>query len=82
MKMKKYITLGLVITLVFSVGLVSAVKPDLASLPTTVNPSEGQATVVIPAHAVEVAPGVFSLGTAIDNGRVVEGYAIITYKEG
>ena len=80
--MKKYITLGIVITLVFSVGLVSAVKPDLTFLLDTVNPSEGQATVFIPAHAVEVAPGVFSLGTAIDNGRVVEGYAIITYKEG
>lgn len=78
--MKKYLTLGLCIALVFSVGLVSAAKPDLTSL-ATVNPSEGQ-TVVIPAHVVEVAPGVFSLGTTIDNGRVVEGYAIITYKEG
>lgn len=80
--MKKYITLGLVITLVFSVGLVSAAKPDLTPQLSTVNPSGGQATVVIPAHAVEVAPGVFSLGIAIDNGRVVEGYAIIDYKEG
>ena len=69
---KKYLTLGLVITLVFSVVLVSASKPDL----TTLNPSR---SVGIPAHAIEVAPGIFSLGTAIDNGRVVEGYAIIRF---
>lgn len=66
--------------LIFSVAL--AVKPDLTSQLVRVNPSKGRATVVIPAHAVEVAPGVFSLGTAMDNGRVVEGYAIITYKKG
>ena len=75
--MKKHITLGIVITLVLSAGLVSVAKPD-----STVNPSKGQAIVVIPAHAIEVAPGVFSLGIAIDNGRVAEGYAVITYKEG
>ena len=34
-------------------------------------------TVSIPSNAVEVSPGVFYLGKAIDNGRVVEGYAII-----
>lgn len=79
---KKYVTLGIVMTLVFSAGLVSAAKPDSTSPLTTVNPSEGRATVAIPAHAMEVAPGVFSLGAAIDNGRVVEGYAVITYKEG
>jgi len=31
---------------------------------------------VLPAHAVEVAPGIFYLGKAIDKGRVVEGYAM------
>ncbi len=30
----------------------------------------------LPKHAVEVAPGVFSLGWAIDKGRFVEGYAM------
>jgi len=75
--MKKYITLGIVITLVFSVGLISAAKPE-----STVNPLGGQSTVVIPAHAIEVAPGVFSLGAVIDNNRVVKGYAILDYKEG
>ena len=71
---KKYITLGLVITLVFSVGLVLAAKPDFQAV--NVNPSNGHATVTIPAKAVEVAPGIFYLGTAMDNGRLVEGYAM------
>lgn len=78
--MKKYLTLGLFIVLVFSVGVVLAAKPD--STPHKANPSGGHPTVVIPAHAVEVAPGVFSLGRAIDKGRVVEGYAFIDYKKG
>ena len=44
--------------------------------------SNGPVIIAIPAHAVEVAPGIFSLGEALDNGQIVEGYAIITYKEG
>ena len=70
--MKKYLTLGLVIALVFSMGLVLAAKPA--------NPS-GRA-VTIPSHAREVTPGVFYLGTALHNGRVVEGYAFVDYKKG
>lgn len=78
--MKKYLIFGL--ALIFSVGLVLAGKPNLERQVVNVNPSGGKATVAIPAKAVEVAPGVFSLGTAIDNGRIVEGYAIINYKKG
>ncbi len=81
--MKKYLTLGVVIALVFSVGLVLATKPDFLAAKVT-NPVTGEVknTVTIPPRAIEVAPGVFSLGTAIDNGRFVEGYAIINYKKG
>lgn len=43
-------------------------KPDM--------PDKAKNPVVIPAHAVEVAPGVFYLGKALDKGRVVEGYAM------
>lgn len=40
-------------------------------------------TVTIPKHAVEVVPGkVFWLGTSIEKGRLVEGYAIIHHKVG
>ncbi len=67
--MKKYLILGLLI--VFSAVLVLAAKPE-------VNPSGGHATAFIPAHAVKVAPGVFSLGEARDiDGRVVEGFLFV-----
>jgi hypothetical protein len=46
-----------------------------------VGPSKGHATVSIPANAVEKAPGVFSLGSALHGGKLVEGYAIVHYKE-
>jgi hypothetical protein len=35
------------------------------------------ARVRIPSHAVELAPGLFYLGTAVENGVTVEGYAIL-----
>jgi len=51
-------------------------KPDR-----TAGMTKSGRTVIIPAHAIELAPGIFSLGTAFDNGRLVEGYAIIDYKK-
>ena len=71
--MKKYLVVGL-IALIFSAGSVLAKKPDLTP--------GGRVKVTIPAHAVKIAPGVFSLGTARDKGRVVEGYAFVYYKKG
>ncbi len=81
--MKKYLTFGLVIALVFSMGLVLAAKPDFQAA-TVHNPvtQEAKNTVTIPSTAIEVAPDIFYLGTAIDKGRVVEGYAFVDYKEG
>ena len=73
--MKKCLTLILLVTVfVFSVGVVLAAKPDFQAV--NVKPSGGHATVTIPAKAVEVAPGIFYLGVAVDNGRLVEGYAM------
>ena len=70
------------ILLLVAVSLVVvAARPDVSLRVATVGPSQGHSTVVIPAHAVEVAPGVFSLGTAVDNGRVVEGYAFLRFKD-
>lgn len=77
--MRKYLMLGLFVALLFSAGLVLAAKPDTTLVPVA-NDKSG-VSVVIPAHAVEVAPGVFSLGMTIDEGRVVEGYAIVAYKD-
>src|SRR3989338_9851317 len=72
----KKIFIGLIAFLLV-LGMVFAAKPNSVE---KVNPV-GKA-VSIPPNAVEVSPGVFYLGKAIDNGRVVEGYAIIHKKDG
>ncbi len=77
--MKKFILVSFV--LVFSAILVLAGKPDLTSTDANVMPSHGHAKVTIPVNAVEVAPGVFSLGSAIVNGERIEGYAFVHYKD-
>lgn len=69
--MKKYLLFGLIATMVLSVGVVFAGKP-----------AGSRARVVIPENAKEVAPGVFSLGTAVVDGKVVQGLAFIDYKKG
>ena len=77
--MKRYIAWGLVFVLIFSVGFVLAAKPDVT--PPQANPPEGRPSVVLPPQAKEVAPNIFYLGRAIDQGRLVYGYAIIDYKK-
>jgi len=73
---KSKIKLGAISVLsviVISLIIVSAMKPNF--VPAT-NTKSG-VSVIIPAHAVEVADGVFSLGPALDvDGRLVEGYMI------
>lgn len=49
-----------------------AARPDV---------TPGQDKVTIPASAKEITPGVFSLGQAMHNGKVVEGYAFVHYKD-
>ena len=77
--MNRNLLLGLLVILV-SVDAALAGKPDFQAA--DVNPSKGHATVTIPAKAVEVNPNVFYLGTAVDKGMVVEGYAIVDYRVG
>jgi hypothetical protein len=66
------------------VGLlaISVVMPNSLIAAGPPNSSKKPAWVGMPPHAVEVAPGIFYLGTAIDKGRVVEGYAIIRPAKG
>lgn len=78
--MKKLFLVFLV--LAFSAILVLAGKPDLTSTNANVAPSHGYAKVSIPANAIEVSPGVFSLGSAIVDGEQVEGYAFVHYRDG
>jgi hypothetical protein len=70
--------------LVFSVMMltVSVITPNLNAKPVKARGVINR-TVTIPKHAIEVVPGkVFWLGTAIEKGRLVEGYAIIHHKKG
>lgn len=78
--MKKALAIGFVAVLVFSVFII-AMRPELVAK--DVVPSNGHATVTIPGHAVEVAPGIFSLGSGgFVDGRLVEGYAVFHHKPG
>jgi len=74
--MDTYVKYGLVLALLALAAWAVATKPDFSLEKTT--PSGN--LVKIPSHAVEIAPGVFSLGTAVHNGKLVEGFAIVDYK--
>lgn len=78
-KQKQIFGFFLTTIVLLSVALVLAAKPDFQAA--DVNPSDGHATVTIPANAIQVSPGVFSLGSVEHNGRVVEGIAFIDYKK-
>ena len=74
----KTLFIGLISTLLVlgTVGFVLAQPPD--RVPATNDKSNIGVTVTIPANAVEVADGVFSLGTGTDvDGRVVQGFMFV-----
>ena len=78
--MKKSLFIGLVSILLLSITMFSIVMADKPDFIPTV--SQGGADVVVPSNAVEIAPGLFSLGSAVDvDGEVVEGYMIIKKKD-
>lgn len=82
---KKVKWVGLLLGLVIfaSSARVLAAPPEFTQRqPAEVVPSKDRVTVVIPQKAVEVAPGVFELGTTVVDGQVVEGYAFINYRKG
>ena len=69
------------ITLALLVSVFVLAKPDM--VPATNDKAKEPVSVIIPAHAVELADGVFSLGEASDvDGSVVEGLMFIDYKKG
>ena len=68
------IPLVLILIVVFALA-----KPDTTLVPAANNKANIQ--LMIPAHAVEVAPNVFSLGSSTDiDGRAVEGFMFIDKK--
>src|SRR3989338_3123087 len=68
--MKQGSILGLALAVLFVIGLAGAMP---SFVPASVTKASVPVTVAIPSHAVELAPGVFSLGTAVINGQLVEG---------
>ncbi|MEM3113041.1 MAG: matrixin family metalloprotease [Candidatus Pacearchaeota archaeon] len=76
--MKKIILFG-VLSMILSLGFVLAEKPNFTNA--GVVPSNNYASVKIPENAVEVSPGVFYVGSVVDNGDIIEGYAFIHYKD-
>lgn len=82
--MKKYFILGfLLLALLLSTAVTWAAKPDFQAAKIA-NPNTGQSknTVVLPATAIEATPNIFYLGTVNYQGKEVEGYAFLHYKEG
>ena len=78
---------SLLIALIFAVSLISvsvaiAAKPNFQAAQ-VVNPvtEEVKNTVTVPSHAIELAPGLFYLGSVDQNGKKVEGYAKVHYKK-
>ena len=67
--MKRIIFLALSTFLLTSFNLYAAGPKD--------TPNSHRTKFSIPRHAVEVAPGLFYLGTALHKGRIIEGYAIL-----
>lgn len=72
----------MVLGILAAAGPVMAV-PGLERLPAREKHSSHRTVVTIPSNAVEIADGVFSLGSARDpeSGKMVEGYAFVRYKE-
>ncbi len=78
--MKKLLLLIFGIVLMLLISIFAIAKPDTERVPAT-NAKAG-INVVIPKNAIEVAPGIFSLGSTQHNGEIVEGYAIVDYRKG
>ncbi len=57
--------------------MIIVISPNKLIAAGLTNPSNGHARIGIPQHAVEIAPGIFSLRTAMDKVIVEEGYAVI-----
>ena len=79
--MRKKLIWSLLVSSVM-VLIVSVATPDLNAKPVKAGGLKHR-TVTIPKHAIEIVPGkVFWLGTSVEKGRLVEGYAIIHHKKG
>jgi len=71
-----------IITLVLAITVVASSNPAFAAQSRIEAETPSGAVVTIPAHAVQVAPNVYSIGTAydLDSDALVEGYMIVHKK--
>jgi hypothetical protein len=76
---KRIVTLFITAILTLSITAFVAAQPN--NQEQKGNLADIKTSVTLPEHAIEIFPGVFSLGYAIDEGKLVEGFAIITYKK-
>ncbi|MEK6828379.1 MAG: matrixin family metalloprotease [Nanoarchaeota archaeon] len=78
---KQVIAISILFVIAILVSLFVLAQPN--RVPATNNKAKEPVPVVIPANAVQVADGVFSLGTARDvDGNIVEGIMFVDYKKG
>jgi len=75
----KIVSLSTVITCSVVFAGIAFAKPNTEKVPAT-NTKSG-VVLTIPAHAIEMAPNVFSLGTAEVDGKTVEGIMFVHRKE-
>ncbi len=77
--MKTHVVFGFILILLLAAGLVSA-EPGFASGEKAAEKME-KFQFKLPDYAQEVAPNVYGLGYAVADGKFVEGFAIIHYKD-
>lgn len=73
---KQVITTAFVMLVLISIFAIA--QPGKNRIPAV---TKGGAIVEVPPHAIEIAPGIFELGTANVNGEVLQGYMFIHYKD-
>ena len=80
--MKKLLVFGILLTLLLGAATGSVFAETPHFVVETVDKAREAVLVTIPAHAGEIADGVFSLGPAEVDGKIAEGFMFVHYKEG
>lgn len=75
---KQILAILILAALVLSVAVLA--QPNFVA--TEVIKGNANPAVTIPAHAAQLAPGVFDLGTTVVNGEVIQGYMFVDYIKG
>ena len=79
MKKQIFVAISVLSMIIILISVFVLAQPGKNRIPAD---TQGGATVVVPPHAVEIAPGIFDLGTVTVNGEVLQGYMFVDYKKG